>query len=304
MKNILVVYYTQSGQTKDIVDSIFLTLKETKDIKIHYESIKPKKEFPYPWGGKFFNCFPESVKGIPCELEAFSNRKDIDYDLVVLAYQPWYLSPSIPVWSFLNSEDAKSLFRNKKVITIIGARNMWICSQEIVVKKLIELKAKLRGNIVLTDRTSNYISVINIIRWLIAGKKGPTMLLPEAGVVKKDIVAAARFGTIIQETIRENDWENLQNKLLEEHAVKVKYHIFKIEKNARKIFDKFAGYVLKKGQADDPKRNKRIRVFKFYLLFTIFVVFPFVSFIFMVVKILFPGRTNKKILYYSSIDIE
>ncbi len=304
MKNILVIYYSQSGQTKDIVDSIVRPIEKADNINIDYELIKPLKEYPFPWGGKFFSCFPESVKGIPCKLKPFSYRKDINYDLILIAYQPWYLSPSIPVWSFLSSDETISLFTGKKVITIIGSRNMWICSQEIIARKLRELNAKLIGNIVLADRSSNYISAFNIIRWLIKGDKKPTLLLPEAGVSKKDIANATVFGEIVNDALKNNDWENLQKNLINKKAVIVKYHILKMEKNARKIFDKFAAYVLKKGQANDPERTKRIGIFKVYLLFVIFVVSPFASFIFTIVRLIFFRQTNKIILYYSGVDIK
>ena len=75
-----------------------------------------------------------------------------------------------------------------------------------------------------------------------------------------------------------------------------------MEKNARKIFDKFAGYVLKKGQANDPKRTRRIGVFKAYLLFVIFVVSPFASLIFTITRLMFLRKTTRKILYYSGVD--
>jgi len=303
-KNILVIYYTQSGQLKDILDSILLPIEKTGKVIVEYEQIKPVSEYPFPWGGKFFDCFPESVKGIPCKLESFSFAKEKNYDLILIAYQPWYMSPSIPVWSFLESEEAARLLQGKNIISIIGARNMWISSYEIVTKKLSELKAKLAGNIVLTDKSCNYISAINIVRWLIKGEKKPTLLLPEAGVSQKDIINASVFGKTINETLRNEDWENLQNSLLKVKAVKVKYHLFKIEQNARKIFDKFAGYILKKGSVGDQRRNKRLLLFKIYLIFVLFVISPVASLVFVIHGVLFLRKTKEKILYYSGINIK
>jgi hypothetical protein len=302
MKNILVLYYTQSGQIKDIIDSILLPIERGNDVTIDYELIRPVQDYPFPWKDKFFTCFPESVKGIPCKLKPVSYDTEKDYDLVVFAYQPWYLSPSIPAWSFLESEYAEKLLKDKKVITIIGARNMWICSQEIVARKLKKLKANLVGNIVLTDKSPNYISAITIIRWLIKGNKSSSLLLPEAGVLKKDITEASVFGELICDTLKKNEWEDLQDKLFNARAVEVKYHLLKMERNARKIFNKFAGYILK-GSAESQKRKNRIKLFKYYLLFMIFVISPLASLIFKIQRILFYRRTNKKILYYSGADL-
>ncbi|MBA7525741.1 hypothetical protein ES705_17897 [subsurface metagenome] len=69
------------------------------------------------------------------------------------------------------------------------------------------------------------------------------------------------------------------------------------------IFDKFAGYILRKGKAGDPGRKNRIKMFKWYLLIVLFVVFPLASLIFMIQRILFFRQTNKKILYYSGVDL-
>ena len=304
MKNILVFYYTQSGQIKEIADSVLSPIEKTEGINIEYIVIQPVEEYPFPWGNKFFNYFPETVKGIPSKLKPISIDEKKNYDLIILAYQPWYLSPSIPIWSFLESREATVILKNKKVITIIGARNMWICSQEILVKKLHELNAKLVGNIALVDRNPNYISAINIIRWLIKGDKKPTIILPEAGVSKKDISNSSVYGKVILNVLIKNDWSNLQNELLKVKAVSVKYHLLKMEQNARKIFDKFASYVLKKGSAGDSGRRKRIRIFKIYLLFVIFVISPFASLIFVILRLLFYRQTNKKILYYSGVEIK
>ena len=180
---------------------------------------------------------------------------------------------------------------------------MWICSQEIIAVRLREMNAKLAGNIVLGDRHSNYISAITIIRWLVEGKKNPTLLLPEAGVSKKDIANASAFGITILNVLQNNTWDKLQAQLIENRAVLVKYHLLKIEKNARKIFDKFASYILKKGSVGDPRRKNRLKLFKYYLLFMIFIVSPFASLIFKTLRLIFYLETNKIILYYSSVDI-
>ena len=69
MKKILVIYYTQSGQLKKIIDSVLSPILEIESIELYFELIKPVQDYPFPWGKKFFDCFPESVKGIPCKLE-------------------------------------------------------------------------------------------------------------------------------------------------------------------------------------------------------------------------------------------
>lgn len=304
MRNILVVYYTQTGQLKKILDSILLPLKASSDIEIDYCELKMVKSFPFPWGKEFYDCFPESVKGIPATLKPTTINNSKIYDLVILGYQPWYLSPSIPMSSFLQSEEASILMKGKKVITVIGSRNMWTQAQEIIKQYLKKLEANLVGNIVLRDRVDNYIAGITVIRWLIDGKKGPSGLLPEAGVSDKDIQNSKIFGEIILDHLNSNDLESLQSKLVEENAVPVKYHLVNIEKNARKIFDIFANYILRKGGAGEQNRRGRIKHFKAYLIFVFFILSPIFSLIFMLKRwILFPSA-NKEIKYLKSLKFK
>ena len=131
MKKILFVYFTQTGQLKEIVRSIAGTLEGNGEIKITFEELKPKPKFPFPWtSDEFFQAMPESVKGIPCELEPLSLNGKEDFDLIIVAWQPWFLSPSIPIHAFFQHETAKKLMTGKPVITIIGSRNMWVMAQK------------------------------------------------------------------------------------------------------------------------------------------------------------------------------
>jgi hypothetical protein len=301
MKKILVIYYSQTGQILRILQNLVKPLE--KDNHVHFFEIKSESSYPFPWGKEFLNCFPETVKGIPCKLVTKEITEKNSYDLIILGYQPWYLSPSIPVSSFLKSEEAKEIFHNKKVITVIGSRNMWVSAQEIVKQHLITIKAHLVGNIALVDKTNSYISVITFIGWLVYGIKR-LIILPEAGVSEKDILKTIKFGELINESFQNNSWDSLQMRLMSAKAISIKYHLLSIEINARKIFDKFADYILRKGNVGDIKRNPRIELFKYYLLFAIFIAFPIVSLLYIIIRIILFPYANKKISYYKRVELE
>ena len=114
MKNILVIYYTQSGQLLEIALNVMQELENSQDVNVSYHQIKPVEEYGFPWkADQFFDAFPESFLQIPCKLE--EPNPDVltkKYDLVIMAYQVWYLTPSIPVNSFLKSEIAKKILKN------------------------------------------------------------------------------------------------------------------------------------------------------------------------------------------------
>lgn len=301
MSKILVVYYSQSGQLTRIVNNVLSPLIKNENISIDFEEIEPVPAYPFPWGAAFFECFPESVKCIPCQLKPFKFNPSTNYDMVIIALQSWYLSPSIPINSFLQSAEASVLLKNKKVITLYGVRNMWTNSQEIVKKRLNEIGAELVGNIVLCDKNNNYIAGYTITRWLVFGKKEATWLLPEAGVSNDTISSASKFGEIILESFLSKKYDQLQSNLIKAGAVPIKYHLICIELTARKIFNKFAHFILNKGNAGNPARGPRIKLFKYYLFFVFFTLQPFVASIFILKRYILYRAVNRKIKYYKDI---
>ena len=172
MERILVVYYSQSGQLKQIVDH-FVAPFIGAGISVDYYEIEMETPFPFPWNNEaFFGAFPESFLQIPQPIKPVPAAiMEQQYSLVVLAYQVWYLSPSIPITSFLKSEQAAHLLSGKPVVTLSGTRNMWIKAQEKIGQMLQKYNAPIVANIALTDRHHNHISVLTIVHWLFTGEK-------------------------------------------------------------------------------------------------------------------------------------
>lgn len=126
-KKVLVLYYSQSGQLKEVLNSIVSGIDS--DATVTLQEIKPTKEFPYPWKFfSFFDIFPECVYMDGCEVNKL-NLHD-DYDLILLGYKPWIVSTPLLISGFLKTDEAKRLFKNKTNITILACRNMWIMAQE------------------------------------------------------------------------------------------------------------------------------------------------------------------------------
>jgi flavodoxin len=304
MKKILIIYYTQSGQLKQIVNSITDPLQN--DCQLYFEELKPVPAFPFPWTGmSFFQAFPESVREIPCKLEPFQNDLTADYDLVILAYTVWYLSPSIPVTSFLQSEAAKKLLKGKPVITILGVRNMWIMAQERVKAMISEAGGRLVGNIVMADPAGNLTSVITIVRWMTSGKKDPFrwmgMNFPAAGVPEGETRRGGEYGEIIMYYLLSNKFEELQLKLVEKGAVKVDPVLYNIEKRGKMMFGIWSKMILEKGAYNDPSREGRLKGFKYYLFTVIYLVSPFVSGLFRLIFFLNRRAARNVISKYSGI---
>lgn len=299
-KNILVTYYTQSGQLEDIVKNLTQPFRDNnEEIKVTYYRIQPKKDFPFPWPSDvFYNTFPESYLQIPVEIEPPAPEVlNQEYDLVFFGYQVWFLTPSIPTISFLKSEYAPKLLSNKPIITVSGTRNMWMLSQEKLKVYFKELNAKLVGNVALVDRHNNYTSVITILNWLGTGNKVSPKPWPKAGVSDEEIEGADKYGKIILPYFQKGNYEGLQKELVANGAVEIRPFLVKVEKVGNRLFTVFSRIIHNNPQ----KRKFWVSVYKFYLMVAIWVISPIVLLLFILTTPLFWGKRKKNIEYFQGI---
>lgn len=307
MKNVLVVYYTQSGQLLDIAKNVTNELEASKDVNLSFYEIKLKENFPFPWNNvDFYDAFPESYLQRPRELIDLDNPiLQKEYDLVILSYQIWYLTPSIPFNSFLKSKAAKPLLENTPVITLIGCRNMWIMAHEKV-KKLLKInKANHVGNIVLADRHPNHISVLTIYVWMYSGiKKRLWGIFPKPGVSDKDIEDAKNFSSPILDSLQSNDFKGLQDDLLSKGAINIKPFLIVTDKRAQIIFGKWANFIDKISKNKPAKRKRLLNYFSFYLTFAIWAIAPIVFIVYLLTYPFTMGTRKKDKYYYSHTKLK
>lgn len=302
-KNILVIYYSQTGQLEDIVKNIaqpFEAKKEAYDVT--YYNIQLKEDFPFPWPGDvFFNTFPESYLQIPKEIlphsEEILNKK---YDLILFGYQVWYLTPSIPIISFLKSDYAERILKDTPVVTISGTRNMWMLSQEKLKVYLRDLQAKLVGNIALVDRHDNYTSVLTILRWLTTGQKEKSGMLPAAGVSDEEIAGSVKYGEIIERHFNNNDLNSLQPDLVKNGAIEIRAFLVRVEKVGNKIFTVWSNLIIKKKE----KRPLLIKFFKVYLMAAIWIISPVVLVLHLLTTPIFWFKRQKQKRYLQGINLK
>lgn len=296
-KDILIIYYTQSGQLGEIVKKFSTSFIEsgysTEIVQVH-----PETEYPFPWKmDDFFDPMPECVLGKPIPLNPFTLKKN-HYDLVVFAYQPWFLSPSLPATSILQHPDFQKVVKNTPVVTLIGSRNMWLCAQERVKKSLKDAGANLVANISLFDKHSNLTSLVTILYWMRTGKRDKYLgIFPKPGVSEKDISSAKEYGKIVTKSLEKNEWSTLQKDLIDMKAVEVVPNFMFIETRGARLFKIWANFIIKK-----KNRIFWLRVYKYYLLIALFIVAPIVLTINIIIFKPFLGNSiRKKKKYYSEI---
>jgi len=298
-KRILVPHYTQSGQLKQILDS-FLEPLWAAGNDIEFLQIKTVHPFPFPWPTPvFFDTVPESVDGIPTELEPWQTRFD-KYDLIIIGWQPWNLSPSIPASSLLQDQKFKAIIKDTPVVTISGCRNMWINAQEQNKILLIEAEARLVGNIALVDKHQNHLSFFTILHWLGTGRKDRKWgIFPLPGVANADIKGASKFGATVSKHLNSGRFENLQPELVAQDAARVQYSLMFIERKAGKIFKKWVQIIRKYPE----KRSKILVLYKYYLAIALLVASPIILLVDLVFFRAFSIKKNKRLMnYYASVD--
>lgn len=296
-KKILVIYYTQSGQLEDILNNFTAPLIEAGNL-VEKVRVHVADDYPFPWTGKsFFAVMPDCVLGVPTELKSFQ-LKEIKYDLVILGYQAWFLSPSIPVNSILHHPSVKAVLKDTPVVTVTGARNMWISAMERIKKILKSSEAKLVGSIALVDKHHNFISFITIFYWMFKGKKERLLnIFPKPGVADADITNTGIYGKTVQKYLSGGSWKGLQDELIQQKAIEVKYNLMFIESKASKIFAIWANIIAKK-----KKKTGWLVAFKYYLLIALFIAAPIiltVDFIFF--KPFLSARIKRQKQQYSGI---
>ncbi len=287
---VLVLSFSQSGQLNKIINRVLSPLK--KSHSIDFVDIIPKIPYPFPWSSlDFFDVMPDCVLEQSIE---FSLSKDIDnsYDLIVLGSQPWFLSPSLPVTSLLKSEMFAKAVKNKPVITITGARNMWLNAQVSINKRIKDAGGNLVANIPVCDTTNNYISALTIVYWMFTGKRDRLFgIFPKPGVQPKEFEKLEKYGEIINNHIEENKFAVLQSSLAENGAVKVPIDILFIERKAKRIFKVWAK-IVNKGKKKSALRRVLINLYIIYLIIALFIVAPILLLLY---YILFLPFTIKKL---------
>lgn len=207
MKKILCINYSQSGQLDEILDNFTAPID---GVKLERIKVLPKNPFAFPWQtNNFYGGMPETVLEEAIEIEPIKFKEE-KYDLIILGYQPWFLSPSMPTTALLKNHYFLQRVKNTPVITVIGARNMWLNAQSSVVSHIGAAGGKMVGNIALVDRAPNHLSAVSIAHWMMTGKKTRKWgIFPIPGISVKDIEGCSTFGTLVQNALVNDDFIKL-----------------------------------------------------------------------------------------------
>lgn len=273
MKHILVISYSQTGQLTRLAEHFIRPLQNQANISLEHISLQPQQALPFPWKfTPFFNTFPETVHLRPAPICPPACQR-AQYDLVIIAYTVWFLSPSQPITAFLQSDQAKALLRDTPVITLIGCRNMWLMAQEKMKRLLADCGATLIGNVVKVDQSNDWASFITTPLWLFTGKKQAYPWLPSAGIAEQEICDAARFGEKLLQTLQQN--RPLDRSLFRQmQAVKIDEKLMMSEQVGHRSFYLWGKLLLKCGEISPKLRQAVLYFYVIFLIMMILTVVP------------------------------
>ncbi|MBU3003506.1 dialkylrecorsinol condensing enzyme [Paraglaciecola arctica] len=299
MRKVLAINYSQTGQLSRILQSISQPITQSEQIEFEVVNVEPAKPFPFPWPFlQFFRIFPETVAMEPVELKPITPKYQ-QYDLVILSYQVWFLSPSLPIATFLQSSQAKSLLADTPVITVIGCRGMWLMAQEKVKAQLSKLQAKLLDNVVLSDDCGAFFSFLATPLWMLTGNKKPLSWVPAAGVSDQDIADAERFGVAIKSRL-ENDPTPLSQSMFKGlSAVTINEKLIASERMANHSFGIWSKILRKIGPQQSTRRALGLTVYVVFLLTLILTVVPISALIKKLISPLTRTKITEQKKYYA-----
>jgi len=277
MKRVLVVHYSQTGQLRDIVDSVIGPLRDSAEIEVTSIALQPVQDYQFPWPfWRFFNTFPECVYEDPDPIEPLPLAPDAEFDLIIIAYTVWFVSPSLPTMAFMQSAQARRLLRDKPVITLIGCRNMWLMAQERMKLKIKELGGHLTDNVALVDVAHMAATFISTPMWMLTGKRGPFLSgkVPRAGVPADEIARAARFGAAIARQLPNRPNDDYSPMLNGLSAVSINEGLMASEAIVRRSFRAWGGLLRALGNRQSITRRIVLGLYVLFLITLILTVVP------------------------------
>lgn len=300
MRQVLIVHYSQTGQLDRLAQSVCGPLQQHADIQLDYLQLQPAQPYPFPWPFlDFFRIFPETVLMRPQPLLPLAVDASKRYDLVILAYQVWFLSPSQPMTAFLASPQAAQLLEGTPVVTLIGCRNMWLMAQEKVKNRLTELGARLVDNIALTDACGTAASFLATPLWLFTGRQKPYSWVPRAGIDEAEIIAASRFGQAMAQRLTADSLPIEQPMLSGLGAVRIDEKLISSEKVGNRSFQLWSRLLAALGPQQSRRRGAGLVVYIVFLLCLIVTVVPLSALLKKLLAPLSKARTQREKAYFA-----
>jgi len=175
---VLFVYFTYTKQTLKVVEAMTEVFR-ARGCDVEHAAIDltdPRytdrfNEFPMP------HPFRELVGMIPAELRRATGEISIpdearagDYDLVCIGSPTWWLSTSVPIRSYLESEAARTVLNGTDFATVVVCRRYYGHNLRTVKKLATRLGAKYLDGIHFAYQGGQIRSLLSLLSYLGSGE--------------------------------------------------------------------------------------------------------------------------------------
>jgi hypothetical protein len=277
VKHVLVVYYSQSGEVERVAQA-FASRLTRADQAVTLAPIRPREPYPYPWRSirRFFDTMPECVLGEPPPIDEPPFDPDARFDLILLVYPAWFLSPAPPIQALFKGPHA-AVFRGTDTVTVLVCRAMWQQASERMKALLAGAGAIHCDNAVVTHQGSALLTLISTPRALLFGKGDSLMgLFPKPGVADDDLARVERLAGALSARLGETDKPRHRSYLAGEPAIRVKRWLIVPELLGWYAFYGWALAIQRLGHLHARLRSLGVYGFALFLVVLILVALPVV----------------------------
>lgn len=273
---VLVIEYSQSGDVSRAAEAVAADLV-AQGVEVVWERLHPSPDYPYPWRSvrTFFDMLPECVLGRTPLLRPLSERCSGRFSLVILAYQVWFLKPSLPIQALLTSQYS-AVLRGTDVVTLSVSRNMWLMASESMKERLEHVGASHVGQLVATHQGPPWATFVSTVRGVLWGKRKPLWgLFPAAGIGDAELSTLREAGRLIATHVQQ-DRESAASDALQLPPLRVRRRYIVPELLGSYVFAGWARCMSSLGMQGGRMRRMAAAAFVPLLIVLIVVCMPVV----------------------------
>jgi menaquinone-dependent protoporphyrinogen IX oxidase len=130
---VLIVYFTYTQQNLKVAEAMADVFRERGcDVRLASIELTDSR-----WAERFtrfplrhayldiFGMMPAQLRGATGEIQIPDDASDGDYDLTVIGSPTWWLKTSVPIRSYLKSDAAGRILKNKRFAAFVVCRRYW-----------------------------------------------------------------------------------------------------------------------------------------------------------------------------------
>ena len=200
MSRILVLSWSQSGQVRRAADAFTRPFVEAGH-EVVLRELTPVTPYPFPWKvSSFFGAFPETVLERPAPIARVDAEGD--FDLVIVASQIWFLSPSPPMTALFTGPDA-ALVRGRRTLVLVACRNMWVRGGQRLIALVRAAGGDVTDRVVATHAGPAMASYFTTLFWVLTGRRDVVKVLPKAEIADASYERLTTLGRIAAARVAE-----------------------------------------------------------------------------------------------------